>query len=871
MSIIQKLLLVFLGLALLPVLLVGGIFYLEAQQATKLQGREKIEYIAAIQYNRTIDVITQNQERLSAFISRLQLRNVVDRYNKQKRAQDLVLLDQVVRDAREGTKSFKDISIADPDGRILVSTRPGTAGNNISGEDYFHIGKVRQDVSSTVVRLFNGEIRLYLVGPLTLEEKVVGVAIIESDMGELFANIGDYTGLGETGETSLAREEPNGNALFLAGLRFDRDAALRRTVSEAEHTAMLQALNGQTGTLTKAMDYRKQDVLAVTKYIPEVGWGLVVKIDNAEVYAPLYKLRDVLLLILFMMAVIIVFLALYAAPRITRPIIALEDAARRASNGDLSSRVTIDSKDELGRLAKAFNIMTADLAGLYHDMEAKVQAKTAELQAINAKDEAILSSIGDGVFALDVHGNIILFNAAAANITGYSEDEVLGRHYKTALHFVGEDSPVTKDSFIATALKGKLSTMSNHTMLLHKSGRKIPVADSAAPIKDVSGKIMGAIIVFRDVTKELAQQRLREEQHKRIKTIIDSLPVGVFLVKAPGGQPELVNPAGIRMLGRGLDSTADKTKYSEIYDVIRKDGTPYPVEELPLSIALATGKSVTKNDIYVRRPDGKVVAMRVTSQPLFDAGGKMTGALVVFTDITLERDLEIEKAKGELVSLASHQLRTPATAVKGFLSMLLDGYSGKLQPKQEELIRATYNENERQVHLINDILYVAQADAGEMAQSKRAVDISQVIDDVVAEQEPTLKARHQAITVTKPKLPLKIQADAKSMRLVVDNLLSNASKYSPEESAIHIKLRRSKGLAELVVQDNGFGIAKEDMSRLFLKFSRIPNPNIDKVEGSGLGMYLVKKIIDLHRGHINVSSKVGAGTVITVSLPIEGR
>jgi PAS domain S-box-containing protein len=870
MSIIQKLLLIFLGLALLPVLLIGGIFYLEAERTTELQAREKIEYIAAIQYNRTIDVITQNRERLSAYISRLQLRNTVDRYNKQKRPQDLVLLDQVVRDAREGIKSFKDISIADPDGRILASTRPGVVGNNISGEDYFQIGKVRQDVSSTIVRLFNGEIRLYLVGPLTLDEKVVGVAVIESDMSDLFANIGDYTGLGETGETNLARKETNGNALFLSGLRFDSDAALRRTVSGTEHTAMLQALDGQTGTLTKAIDYRRQEVLAVTKYLPDVGWGLVVKIDNAEVYAPLYNLRDVLLLMLFVMAVIIVFLALYAAPRVTGPILALEEAAHRASNGDLSSRVTIKSRDELGRLAKAFNVMTADLAGLYRDMEARVKAKTAELRAINAKDEAILSSIGDGVFALDEQGKIILFNAAAASITGYLESDVLGKHYKNALHFTSKGSAAVKNEFIEAALAGQLSAMSNHTMLLHKTGRQIPVADSAAPIKNASGEIMGAIIVFRDVSKELAQQQLKEEQHKRIKTIIDSLPVGVFLAKAPSGQPELINPAGIQMLGRGLDPKADKTKYSEIYDVIRKDGTPYPVEELPLSIALATSKSVTKNDIYVRKPGGKVVALRVTSQPLFDGAGKMTGALVVFSDITMERDLEIEKAKGELVSLASHQLRTPATAVKGFLSMLLDGYSGKLKPKQEKLIRATYDENERQVHLINDILFVAQADAGEMAQSKKPVDLSRVVEDVVAEHEPTIKARHQTVTITKPQ-SLELTADAKSMRLIVDNLLSNASKYSPEGTAIKIKLRRVKDETQLVVQDSGYGIDQKDMPMLFQKFSRIPNPNTDKVEGSGLGMYLVKKIIDLHQGHINVSSKVGKGTIVTVRLPNEGR
>ena len=242
---------------------------------------------------------------------------------------------------------------------------------------------------------------------------------------------------------------------------------------------------------------------------------------------------SVAVLFLFLVALLFLFNHFIA-----KPLTKLQEVAVRIASLDFSSTTTTttngsNSNDEIGILSHAFNTMTTKLKESYETLEQKVRVRTKDLENANiairnviedlnikkseieiakAKDEAILASIGDGVMACDVDGKIVLFNRIASELSGFSIKEALGKHYRQILSFVKEDTGQPSRDFIGQAIKeGKIMAMANHTMIIRKDGTKISVDDSAAPILDLAGKIIGCVVVFSDVTKEREINKAKTE------------------------------------------------------------------------------------------------------------------------------------------------------------------------------------------------------------------------------------------------------------------------------------------------------------------------------------------------------------------------
>jgi signal transduction histidine kinase len=229
----------------------------------------------------------------------------------------------------------------------------------------------------------------------------------------------------------------------------------------------------------------------------------------------------------------------------------------------------------------------------------------------------------------------------------------------------------------------------------------------------------------------------------------------------------------------------------------------------------------------------------------------------------------LNQVKDEFISLASHQLRTPATGVKQYIGLLLQGFLGELPEEQREVLEKAYASNERQIELINDLLRVAQIDAGKIVLKKAAVNITDLVNDVVAEQRDSFQKRCQQIEVVTPSRPVIAHVDSRRFRMVIDNLVDNASKYTPDRGNIDVSLDLIDGYLCVCVSDDGVGIKDEDIARLFTKFTRIGNMLSDEVGGSGLGLYWANKVVQLHSGYIEVESKVGKGTKFMVTIPME--
>ncbi len=166
--------------------------------------------------------------------------------------------------------------------------------------------------------------------------------------------------------------------------------------------------------------------------------------------------------------------------------------------------------------------------------------------------------------------------------------------------------------------------------------------------------------------------------------------------------------------------------------------------------------------------------------------------------------------------------------------------------------------------IVNDLLNVARADSGRMVLTKSPTDLAQLIHEVVNEQRPTIKSRRQHISVTGK--PVEAQVDSDRLRMALGNLISNASKYTPNGGTLSVTLAKTKAHTTIEIKDTGVGIAQADLPLMFTKFTRLNNPLSIERGGTGLGLYLVKKIIDLHHGEITVSSRPGKGSCFTILL-----
>lgn len=233
--------------------------------------------------------------------------------------------------------------------------------------------------------------------------------------------------------------------------------------------------------------------------------------------------------------------------------------------------------------------------------------------------------------------------------------------------------------------------------------------------------------------------------------------------------------------------------------------------------------------------------------------------------------MKLNRSKDEFISIASHQLRTPATGVKQYVGMLLEGFAGDVTPTQLEMLEKAYESNERQLRIVSDLLKVAQVDAGKVMFSKSKVDLNELIRDVLHEQKDTFAKRQQHVHFEPANHPIVVFIDHDSMRMVCENIIDNASKYSEEGKSIVISVVERSGSACIDVKDEGVGIGKNDRNKLFEKFSRIDNPLSTKVGGTGLGLYWAKKIIDHHDGDITLKSRKGVGTTFTISVPKVGQ
>ena len=230
---------------------------------------------------------------------------------------------------------------------------------------------------------------------------------------------------------------------------------------------------------------------------------------------------------------------------------------------------------------------------------------------------------------------------------------------------------------------------------------------------------------------------------------------------------------------------------------------------------------------------------------------------------------ELDRLKDEFVSLVSHELRTPLTSIRGYVELMLEE-EGELGDDQRRFLEIVNRNSERLLALVADLLFLAQIDAGKPAIELASVDLNRIIEECVEASSPVADSKDIDLRLQTRRLP-KLAGDPVRLAQVIDNLVSNALKFTPSGGSVEVRLRAEEGLAVLEVEDTGLGIPEEEQERLFERFFRSSNAMESAIPGTGLGLTITKAIVERHSGTIEIESAANAGTTVRVRLPLKSK
>jgi len=516
--------------------------------------------------------------------------------------------------------------------------------------------------------------------------------------------------------------------------------------------------------------------------------------------------------------------------------------------------------------------LLAMLTAIGNDIGLFISRRRAE-QALATEQKRLrvtLTSIGDGVIVTDHDGAATFLNPVAESLTGWPSDAAAGRPLPEVFRIVNETTRRPVENPVERALRdGTIVGLANHTVLLARDGREHAIDDSAAPIRHDDGRVTGAVLVFRDI----GERRRLEIAARRLAAIVESSDDAIAS-KDLNGIVTSWNEAAERIFGY----TAEEMIGRPIARLIPPER---PDEELAILERLRRGERVDHYETVRVRKDGTRLNISVTISPIRDADGHIVGASKVARDITKQKRLEQElrnraealtradQAKDNFLAMLAHELRNPLAPIRNGLHLLrLQGENAVRRERVRELL-------ERQVghmtRMIDDLLDVSRITSGKIVLHREPLDLTHLVRLTVEDQRPALEQAGVSTTVALPGSPVWVLGDATRLTQVLDNLLENARKFTDRGGQVSIALSVDGAARQAVitVRDTGMGIEPEVLPHLFDVFAQADRTLERSRGGLGLGLALVKGLMQLHEGSVVAASPgVGQGAEFTLRLPL---
>ena len=394
---------------------------------------------------------------------------------------------------------------------------------------------------------------------------------------------------------------------------------------------------------------------------------------------------------------------------------------------------------------------------------------------------------------------------------------------------------------------------------------------------------------------DITESKLAEETRARLAAIVESstdaitsASLDLCFTSWNAGAERMFGCSAEQMLGRPITELLPEARRNEGLELLGR---------------VIAEDRVAQLETVRERDDGELLQVAFTYSPIRDTSGRVVGVSAIGQDVTervrseadrerllaaekearalaeaAQRDLaaqnerlrELDRLKDEFIALVSHELRTPLTSIRGYTELLLDGEAGELTDDQRQFLGVVERNSQRLLHLVGDLLFLAQVEAGKLVLDVDALDLGAVASESVETARPQAEAKGITLTLATGPVPL-IAGDRARIAQLLDNLVSNAVKFTPTNGRVDVRVRTVKNQAVLEVRDSGMGIPVGEQEFLFDRFFRTSTATEQAIQGTGLGLAISKAIVEAHSGRITVASEEGSGTTFRVALPLHSQ
>jgi PAS domain S-box-containing protein len=886
MTIRKKMILILLACTIIPMFFVGMLGYYHARKTLESLQIEELKIIADLKVQRIEDFYADQkrhiriaQQRPTLKKSAAMLATFSGNFSSLTYETIRDELDQALK-MYQPVYDFINVFMANREGKIVyvldrASTRDllGRALADLWGkslvlrENRIQLSDIFASKSET------GRFSMFFLAPIISDEgQFVGLAAFETDMAPIYELIQNTTGLGETGETLIAKKEGD-QALYLNPLRHDPEAALRRKIVFGERYAIpvQEALKGNNGS-GLSMDYRGRKVIAAWRYIPSLDWGMVAKIDLAEAFEPVTILRDFVLVLVIAVIVLSIFVAFFVAKSFSDPIQILQAGAEEIGRGNLDYKVTTDAKDEIGQLGRAFDQMTERLKAVTASRD-ELDKEIKGRRRVEKELEKSMNEVGERIKEL----NCLFEISRLLERRGLTLKEILQGIVKlippawqhpeiVCAKIITEDHEFSTSNFEETkwALTQKIIVNEKSVGALSAYYlEELPESDEGPFLKEERALINTiAERIGRIIERNKAQTALVESE-KRFRDLVEHSLTGISIIQ--NGKVVYQNPEQEKLLGplprpikfTDTDSihSDDIAKVDAFYQSIRTEKLPIGAMEFRFYPPGEKASRVNMKWVHCQ-------ASQIEYQ------GK-DAVMVNMMDMTKTKELEhlltIQDKMASLGRVAAgiaHEIRNPLSGINIYLNTLkkLHHQDGS-EEKVEQILKHVQSASIKIESVIRRVMDFAKPGEPKLT----LIDINEPIIDAISLTAVTM--RKSGIKIEKfltNDLP-RIAADKNLIEEMVLNLMNNAAeamKTMETGKKIVVASFLEDGQIIIQVSDSGPGVPYGIRNKIFDPYFTT------KHEGTGIGLSLCHRIINDHGGSLTLSDSDLGGAEFRIEIPI---
>src|ERR687892_1116575 len=492
-----------------------------------------------------------------------------------------------------------------------------------------------------------------------------------------------------------------------------------------------------------------------------------------------------------------------------------------------------------------------------------------------ARLAAIVESSDDAIMSASLDLTFTSWNRGAERLFGYSAEEMLGKPITLLMPPERQKEALT----LTRRVVDEQRVINLETVCVREDGSPIDIAYTYSPIRDSTGAVVGVSAIGQDVTDRKRAEAAIRESEEQFRALVGNVPGVIFRCALDADWT-------MEFLSEAMADISGYPSSDFIGNRVRTfTSVVHPEDRAPLEKAVGDGSSYSV-EYRILHANGDVRWVLERGQAVRDAQGEvwLTGAIFDVSDRkraeaereAARRDLaaqnerlrELDRLKDEFIALVSHELRTPLTSIRGYTELLLDGEAGELTDDQRQFLAVVERNSHRLLHLVGDLLFLAQIEAGKLALEVDVLDLGAVASESVEAARPAAEEKGVTLALaTGPEAP-PLAGDRARIGQLLDNLVSNAVKFTPSGGSVDIRVRSLGKRAVLEVRDSGIGIPAGEQQFLFQRFFRTSTATEQAIQGTGLGLAISKAIVDAHDGRITLTSEEDVGTTFRVELPL---